>query len=41
MIRRIDAGGAGMRNSAGKIRLTGFDDLFQTNGETQAGGEHV
>ena len=30
-----------MRSSAGKIRLTGFDDLFQTTGEAQDNGEQV
>ena len=30
-----------MRSSAGKIRLTGFDDLFHTNGEARAEGECV
>ena len=30
-----------MKSSAGKIRLTGFEDLFQANGETQADGERV
>lgn len=30
-----------MRSSAGKIQLTGFDDLFQTDDETKADGERV
>ena len=30
-----------MKSSAGKIRLTGFEDLFQANGETPANGERV
>ena len=30
-----------MKSSAGKIRLTGFDDLFQTTGEAQDNGEQV
>ena len=30
-----------MKSSAGKIRLTGFEDLFQANSETQADGERV
>ena len=30
-----------MKNSAGKIRLTGFNDLFQTSGEAEANGERV
>ena len=30
-----------MKSSASKIRLTGFDDLFHTNGEAQAEGERV
>ena len=31
----------GMRSSAGKIQLTGFNDLFQTGGNTEADGERV
>lgn len=30
-----------MKSSAGKIRLAGFDDLFGTGGEAEAGGERV
>ena len=30
-----------MKNSASKIRLTGFNDLFQTNDEAEASGERV
>ena len=30
-----------MRSSVGKIHLTGFEDLFQTNGEAQGDGARV
>ncbi len=30
-----------MKSSAGKIKLTGFDDLFQTSGESDASGDRV
>ena len=30
-----------MKSSAGKIQLTGFDDLFQTGGKAEATGERV
>ena len=30
-----------MRSSAGKIQLTGFDDLFQAGGAAEADGERV
>ena len=30
-----------MRSSASKIQLSGFEDLFQTNGKTEASGERV
>ena len=30
-----------MKSSASKIQLTGFDDLFQTNGEAEASAERV
>ena len=30
-----------MKSSASKIQLTGFDDLFQTNGKVEASGEQT